>query len=127
VFVGIARTSDVRSYLRGTAHATVTDAQTDPFRATYRTSRGHRAAGPEAHLGRVRLGRRRARARLEGAGRRVVGRGHERHGSAGVDASARAGASVPFLDELGWSALGGGALLLLAAGALTAAGLRIRP
>ncbi len=37
-------------------------------------------------------------------------------GSPGIDAGADAGARVPFLAPAGWSAVGGGTLLLLAAG-----------
>jgi len=37
VFVGIARTAEVDRYLRGTAHAIVTDVDTSPFTAKYRT------------------------------------------------------------------------------------------
>ena len=40
VFVGIARTKDASGYLRGTAHATVTDFHSDPFRAVYRAEPG---------------------------------------------------------------------------------------
>ena len=49
VFVGIARTKDVSSYLRGTSHATLTDVDFDPFRATYRTEPG--ASRPAAPAG----------------------------------------------------------------------------
>ena len=34
-------------------------------------------------------------------------------GSLGVDADISAGADIPFLDELGWSAIGSGAFALL--------------
>jgi hypothetical protein len=34
-------------------------------------------------------------------------------GSLGVDADVSAGASVPYLDELGWSAIGSGAFALI--------------
>ena len=57
VFVGIARTKDVSAYLRGTAHATVTDFHSDPFRAVYRAEPGaarpRRGARLQAHLGRL--------------------------------------------------------------------------
>ena len=44
VFVGIARTRDVRDYLRDVDHAVVKDINTHPFRADYR----ERAGGPPA-------------------------------------------------------------------------------
>ena len=40
VFVGIARTRDVDSYLDRSAHATLTDVEVDPFEASYRTTGG---------------------------------------------------------------------------------------
>src|SRR5215210_3317257 len=47
IFVGIARTSDVSDYLRGTSHAIVTDVDTKAFRTEfhvkYRTTAGSRA------------------------------------------------------------------------------------
>ena len=46
VFVGIARTADVDRYLRGTAHAIVTDVDTSPFKAQYRTVPAARSARP---------------------------------------------------------------------------------
>ena len=46
-------------------------------------------------------------------------------GSRGVAADVSAGAKIPFLDELGWSAIGvGGALMI---GALTLTVLGVRP
>src|SRR3954471_5189834 len=44
VFVGIARTRDVESYLRGVAHTTLTDIDSDPFEARYRDHGGRRSA-----------------------------------------------------------------------------------
>jgi len=45
-------------------------------------------------------------------------------GSTGVEADISSGAKVPFLDELGWSALGAGGILVLAAAGLIALALR---
>jgi hypothetical protein len=45
-------------------------------------------------------------------------------GSAGVDADISAGAEVPFLSALGWSALGSGALALVIGVALFVMGVR---
>jgi hypothetical protein len=45
-------------------------------------------------------------------------------GSRGVDADVSAGAKLPFLVPLAWSAIGGGIALLLAAGGLLYLGVR---
>jgi len=45
-------------------------------------------------------------------------------GSLGVDADISAGASVPFLNELGWTALGSGSFALVVGIALLVAGAR---
>ena len=45
-------------------------------------------------------------------------------GSAGVDADISAGAKIPFLDALGWTALGSGAFVLLIGIALLVMGIR---
>jgi hypothetical protein len=45
-------------------------------------------------------------------------------GSRGVDAGVSAGANVPILSAVGWGALGGGLVLLIAAGALVFVGVR---
>jgi hypothetical protein len=42
VFVGIARTSDVSSYLRGISYTSVTDVDYSPFHASYRDHGGDR-------------------------------------------------------------------------------------
>jgi hypothetical protein len=47
-------------------------------------------------------------------------------GSAGVDAGVSAGARLPFLVWVGWGSVGGGLLLLVAAGGLMFVGLRAR-
>ena len=40
VFVGIARTSNVSDYLRGTSYTSVTDVDYSPFHASYRDHGG---------------------------------------------------------------------------------------
>jgi hypothetical protein len=127
VFVGIARTTDVSAYLGRTAHATVTDVDYPDFRAHYRTVGGSPGAAPPAS-------RRIWAASAHGAGRQTltwdVADGNwsvvvmNADGSPGVDAGVRAGAHVAWLDTAGWGSLGGGVVLLLAAGALLYAGLR---
>jgi hypothetical protein len=127
VFVGIAPTRDVTRYLRGTAHARVTDLDYHPFRADYALSGGDtRAAAP-------------AKQRIWDA--QAHGRGPQTltwdvadgdwsavvmnaDGSPNVDADVRAGANVPFLDEVAWGAIGGGAIFGFGSAALLYAGLR---
>jgi len=48
VFVGIARSRDVRRYLATSPHATLTDVEVDPFAADYRTSGGTTRPGAPA-------------------------------------------------------------------------------
>jgi hypothetical protein len=125
VFVGIARSRDVTRYLHGVAHASVTDIEYKPFHAHYATAGGARQATPPAT-------RRIWAAEAHGRGAQTltwdVADGKwsvvvmNADGSPGVDAGVRAGANVPFLDELGWSGIGIGVVLLLASVALIYAG-----
>jgi hypothetical protein len=127
LFVGIARTPDVTDYLRGTAHATVTDLDYDPFHADYATTGGARRAAPPAT-------QRIWAAQAHGRGTQTltwdVADGDwsvvvmNADGSPGVEAGVRAGANLPFLDEVAWGAIGTGAVLLLASVALLYAGTR---
>lgn len=128
VFVGIARTDEVSSYLRGVAHTTVTDIDSDPFVASYSTQAGERR--PRAPAKQAIWA-----ASAHGAGTQTLSWDVEdgewsvvvmnADGSSGVEADVSAGAKVPFLDELGWSALGAGTLLL--AGALVLIVIGARP
>jgi hypothetical protein len=127
LFVGVARTSDVTQYLRGTAHATVTDLDYHPFRADSTTSGGaRRAIAPTTQ----RIWAAQAHGRgaqtltwevVDGDWSVVV---MNADGRPGVDAGVSAGANVPFLDEVAWGAIGGGAILLLVSVALLYAGTR---
>jgi hypothetical protein len=127
VFVGIARTSAVTRYLRDTAHATVTDVSYSPFKADYRTQR---AGGQPALPGDQRFWA----ASAHGSGQQTLTWDVEHgswsivvmnaDGSQGVDAGVSAGANVPILSVVAWSALGLGLVLLVAAGGLVALGVR---
>jgi hypothetical protein len=127
LFVGIAPTREVSSYLHGTAHATVTDLDYEPFHAQYDTTGGERRAAPPAL-------QRFWAVSANGPGPQTltwdVADGDwsvvvmNADGSPGVDAGVRAGASAPFLDEVAWGALGTGGVLLLVSGGLLFAGLR---
>jgi hypothetical protein len=131
IFVGIAPTSAVSAYLRGTSHAIVTDIDTTAFRSTFHVnSRATAGARPVGDPTTQRMWV----ASSYGAGTRdftwkvkdgdwslVVMNGD---GSRGVDAAVSAGAEVPFLGPLGWSLLGGGLVLLIGSAGLVALGIR---
>jgi hypothetical protein len=130
VFVGIARTDEVSSYLRGVDHTEVTDLDADPFGrvdASYREESGNRrpaAPAQESFWAASTQGRGTQTVdwRVKDGDWSVVVMNSD--GSRGVAADVSAGAKVPFLDELGWSAIGAGGALLLGALALIVRGLR---
>jgi hypothetical protein len=130
VFVGIARTREVNAYLRGVAHTTLTDLNSDPFKATYRDHGGRRVAAPPARRtiwaasahGR---GTQTLRWRVRNGSWSVVVMNAD--GSPGVRADIRAGARIPFLSAVGWSAIGAGAFFVVVAGALFAVAIGPRP
>ena len=127
VFVGIARTEDVASYLRRVDHTRVTDVDTLPFEASYQHEPGARRPTPPAQesfwaastQGR---GEQTLDWRVDEGDWSVVVMNAD--GSRGVAADVSAGAKVPFLNELGWSAIGTGGALLIGAFALTVLGAR---
>ncbi len=116
VFVGIARTADVERYLSGVPHTTVNDVDVAPFRADYERHSGNRHPVSPQHAG-IWL------ASSQGGGKRSIDWEIDdgdysvvvmnADGSLGVDADVSAGADVPYLDELGWSAIGSGAFALV--------------
>jgi hypothetical protein len=127
LFVGIARTSDVTEYLRGSAHDLITDVDYSPFHVDYRT---HAGSGTPEAPGKQRIWA----ASAQGAGAQAltwdVADGDwsvvvmNADGSAGVDADLSAGASLGFLDEAGKISLTTGFVLLILAGGLLYAGVR---
>jgi hypothetical protein len=130
LFVGIARTSDVERYLSGVPHTTVHDVEAGPFDsfdADYTRHAGQRHPVSPEHADIW-------AASNKGAGSQTVGWEIEdgdwsvvvmnADGSLGVDADISAGADIPFLNELGWTALGSGAFALVAGIALIALGIR---
>jgi hypothetical protein len=129
VFVGIARTSDVSDYLRGSSHALVTDVDYSPFHADYSTRNGDRTLGaPGAE--------RFWAASAQGTGRQGLTWDVEdgdwsvvvmnADGSPGVDAGVSAGASISWIDEAGKISLTTGFVLLIIAGGLLYTGIRPR-
>jgi hypothetical protein len=129
VFVGIAPTDQVSRYLSGVAHTSVSDVDSWPFDASYdeSTVAGDRAP---ARPGEQRIWA----ASVQGAGTQTLEWDVEdgdwsvvvmnADGSRGVDAEVEAGAKVPYLSEIGWTAAGTGAILLIGAVALLVAGIR---
>jgi hypothetical protein len=129
VFVGIARTKDVSTYLRGTSHTTVTDFHSDPFRAVYRAEPG--SARPAAPASKPIWA-----ASAHGTGKQTV-IWDVKHGdwsvvvmnadgSRGVDTGVSAGADFPILAALAWGSVGGGLVLLGVASLLIVAGTTTR-
>jgi hypothetical protein len=130
VFVGIARTSDVERYLGGVPYTTVNDIDVAPFRADYERHSGNRRPVAPEHAG-IWV------ASSHGAGKQSIDWEIDdgdysvvvmnADGSLGVDADVSAGADVPYLDELGWSAIGSGAFaLILGIGLIALAARRTR-
>jgi hypothetical protein len=125
LFVGIARTSDVERYLGGVPHTTVHDVEAGPFDsfdADYTRHPGHgRPASPEHADIWVASNQGTGRQTVDGNWSVVV---MNADGSLGVDADISAGANVPFLNELGWTALGSGSFALVVGIGLMVLGLR---
>ncbi len=127
VFVGIARSSDVSSYLRDVSHTTVTDVDYSPFEADYRDEQGTRRPSAPAQAGFW-------AATANGTGAQTLDWDVEdgtwsivvmnADGSPGVRADVSAGAKVPFLAAIGWGLAGGGLLAALLATGLIVAGVR---
>jgi len=116
VFVGIARSSDVERYLANVPHTTVNDINTTPFRADYERHAGNRHPVVPEHAGIWQAsssgqGKQSIDWKIDDGDYSVVVMNAD--GSLGVDADVSAGANIPFLDELGWSAIGSGAFALL--------------
>ena len=127
VFAGIARTEDVAAYLRGVGHTRVTDVDAFPFEASYLSEPGsRRPAAPTRKSFWAASTQGRGTQTLDWRVRdgdwSVVVMNAD--GSPGVATDVRAGAKLPFLDELGVSAIGVGGALLIGAIVLTALGVR---
>jgi hypothetical protein len=116
VFVGIARTSDVERYLANVPYTTVNDIDVDPFDADYERHAGQRHPVSPEHAGIW-------QASSNGQGKQTIDWDIDdgdysvvvmnADGSLGVDADVSTGANIPFLDDLGWSAIGSGAFALI--------------
>jgi len=127
VFVGIARTADVDRYLRGTSHAIVTDVDTSPFKAEYRTvpsaRRPARPAEQSFWTASARgNGRQQVTWKVRDGNWSVVVMNAD--ASPRVDTGISAGADLPWLDEAGWATVGAGVLIALMAAGLILVGTR---
>ena len=116
LFVGIARTTDVERYLAGVPHTTVSDVEVTPFGADYERHGGNRHPVSPEHAGIWQAssygdGKRTIEWKIDDGDYSIVVMNAD--GSLGVDADVSAGANIPFLDELGWSAIGSGAFALI--------------
>jgi hypothetical protein len=135
IFVGIARTRDVDAYLKDVTHTTVTNVDYGPFG-------GHFDADYRYHAARKTTVAPPARQRIwtasaQGRGTQTVNWRVEEgnwsvvlmnaDGSPGVRADVKAGAKVPYLTAVGWTAIGGGILLLALGSVLITVAVRRRP
>jgi hypothetical protein len=130
MFLGIAPTRDVDRYLDGTSHALVTDISYSPFHAHYSNQPGSARPAAPASQGFW-------TASAHGAGRQTltwdVKDGDwsivvmNEDGSRNVDAGIRAGADVPWLDDLAWGATIAGIVMLLIAAGFTVVAVRTKP
>jgi hypothetical protein len=116
VFVGIARTTDVERYLADVPYSTVNDIDSTPFRADYERHAGNRHPVSPDHAGIWQAsnhgqGKQSIEWDIDDGDYSVVVMNAD--GSLGVDADISAGAELPFLDEIGWSAIGSGAFALI--------------
>jgi hypothetical protein len=129
VFVGIAPTDQVSRYLSGVAHTSVSDVDSWPFDADYEESivAGERKPAPPGEqpiwaASNQGSGTQTLEWDVEDGDWSVVVMNAD--GSRGVDTEVDPGAKVPYLAEIGWTALGSGAILMTAAAALLVAGIR---
>lgn len=125
VFVGIARKSDVDSYLAGTSYASATKLDLDPFKVTYVPHRGSAAPGRPATqkfwaASATGSGTQALTWKIKSGEWSVVVMNAD--GSPGVSASVSAGAKIPWALWAGIGVAIFGALLLYAAVALIRSG-----
>jgi hypothetical protein len=123
LFVGVARTSNVDRWLRGTSFSEVSDIDYAPFDATYAEHRGTRKPGPPSvQTFWAATGDHALHWDVQSGDWSVVVMNAA--GSRGVAAAVSAGAKVPYIAEIAYSTLGFGLLFVVATAALTAYGTR---
>lgn len=116
LFIGIGPKSDVDAYLKGVAHAEVTDVEFDPFVPRYRAIPGSALAQPPASqtfwsASASGVGTQELRWNLQQGSWTVVIMNAD--ASPGVSADLQAGAHINFLGPLALVLLGGGLLMLV--------------
>jgi hypothetical protein len=123
LFIGVARTRDVDSYLNGSAHSVVSDIDYAPFRARYDQLEGARPPGPP---GEQRIwaaqGEHALTWDVQSGDWSVVVMNAD--GSRGIAAAVSAGAKVPYIAEIAYVTLGLGLLFVIATTMLTMYGTR---
>jgi hypothetical protein len=123
VFLGIARTSEVRAYLRGVAYTRVVDFENPDYR---RAPGARRPAPPSDRVDWTESaegsGEQSVIWEMEDGDWSVVAMNAD--GSPGVDVDAKAAIKLPWLNELGWIVLGIGIVLAIMALLLIRAGVR---
>src|SRR5215208_3947158 len=131
VFVGIARTSDVDDYLSGVSYTTLTDVHSSAFDGDFDADYDdHAGAQRPVSPTKTQIwsasehgsGKQTLNWEIEDGDWSVVVMNAD--GSTGIDADISTGASVPFLDELGWTAVGSGSFVLVLGVALLVMGIR---
>jgi hypothetical protein len=123
LFVGVARTADVRRWLRGTSYTELTDIDLAPFKATTEDFKGTRKAGPPGkQTFWAATGSHSLHWDVRSGDWSIVVMNAD--GSRGVAAAVSAGAKVPFIATIAYVTLGLGLLFVIATAALTAFGSR---
>jgi hypothetical protein len=123
LFVGIAPTSDVQRWLKGTSYSEVDDIDYAPFKAAYADHRGTRKPGaPAKQTFWAATGSHSLHWNVQSGDWSVVVLNAD--GSRGVSAAVSAGARVPFIATIAYVTLGLGLLFVIVTAALTAYGSR---
>lgn len=127
VFVGIARTDDVEEYLADVPYSTVTDVEFGSLDASYENHAGDRRPSPPGNetfwdKSASGVGEQAIEWNVQDGDWSIVVMNAD--GSAGVDADVSAGARFPWLDDIGWTALGIAGFMSIGAALLLVAGFR---
>jgi hypothetical protein len=127
LFVGVARSQDVKNYLAATDYAEVTDVDYSPFEPTYRAHTGGAVpATPAAQdfwaASTHGTGTQSLNWKADDGKWSVVVMNAD--GSRGVDARVSAGAKIDWLGPAGWALVGFGTLMLAGSVGLVVAGAR---
>jgi hypothetical protein len=123
LFVGVARTSDVQRWLKGSSYSEVADIDYAPFKPTYADHRGtHKPGAPAEQTFWAATGTHSLHWNVQSGDWSVVVMNAD--GSRGVSAAVSAGARLPFITSIAYVTLGLGLLFVIVTAALTAFGSR---